>query len=526
MLRRLGLILSGGLLTVGLSAFAGCDKSSTDDGTDTCAGPAATASTDGREWTGFHIEVPLDPKDFDALASGLFGDGAQGGKFIKDKALTNTIFLSSSAESATPQQTRLTFDFNDGKNPHRTLAVAPASFALGKVFITTVDAALATVASEEKAQPGSSSTEFLEYRVTSPMGGVLSFGVRTGGGPATTLVVDVTSPHTSLNPAKIGQPAMDSTPYDSVAGTVWFGMTRDDFSFFANHAYGSDSTSKQNFTDFVLIPHNWLHLTVTPHLDQQFVQVAFDVIANDGSRIPVAQAPASVLAGDTFLHLVLSNMDTMTAQEAAKPGSSTPWTTPFYYDQPTGGGVVQVIAQGAAGNFSVAYAVETPHNQLTDVPFAAYEQVKVTPVSDDDTASCDKLGDKSIVLAPKGTFNITFSASETILNSKELMGPLKGDIYCSVYRAEDVTVAGPKDGAKSLQDFQLKDADLQSKTAPTFVTNAFFDGDYQILCFQDLDKSGGPTKGDPVTLPIGSFPIACNKNPTAVQFAILDPENE
>ena len=29
--------------------------------------------------------------------------------------------------------------------------------------------------------------------------------------------------------------------------------------------------------------------------------------------------------------------------------------------------------------------------------------------------------------------------------------------------------------------------------------------------------------GDPVTLPIGSFPIACNLNPVTVQFALLDP---
>jgi hypothetical protein len=51
------------------------------------------------------------------------------------------------------------------------------------------------------------------------------------------------------------------------------------------------------------------------------------------------------------------------------------------------------------------------------------------------------------------------------------------------------------------------------------------DGDYQILCFQDRTGSGNVAMNDPVTLPIGSFPIACNKNPVAVQFALLDPEN-
>jgi hypothetical protein len=32
--------------------------------------------------------------------------------------------------------------------------------------------------------------------------------------------------------------------------------------------------------------------------------------------------------------------------------------------------------------------------------------------------------------------------------------------------------------------------------------------------------------GDPVTLPIGGFTVACNVNPVAVQFAILNPMNE
>ena len=50
-------------------------------------------------------------------------------------------------------------------------------------------------------------------------------------------------------------------------------------------------------------------------------------------------------------------------------------------------------------------------------------------------------------------------------------------------------------------------------------------GEYQILCAQDLDASGGASKGDPVTLPIGGYTAACNRNPVTVEFAILDPLN-
>jgi hypothetical protein len=489
-----------------------------------CPPPTPTTTTPvGVEWTGFHVEVPLVPSDFDKLASGLFGAAAQAGSFTKDQVLSPGIYLTASVETSTPDQTRLTFAFDDGTNPRRVLAVAPASFKLGSIFISTVDAALAKMQADNAAQPGSGETFFLEYRVASAMGGKLSFGVKGALG-VYTLVVDVTGPHTSLTTGQIGKPADTFGPYDTVAGTVWFHLSKDDFDFFVSHAYGQGATSKQNFSDFQLVPHNWLRLTVDPHLDKQFVDVSFDVVTTNNSRVHVSKAPASVLAGSTFQAMVDRNMTTMTAQEQAKQGSSTPWQTPFYYDDPNGGGVVQVIAQGQAGSFSIAYAIESPRNTLKEVPFVAYQPVMIAPPDPNQTAGCAMLGDPTIMLAPKGTFDITFSASSTILMSPNLKGPLTGDIYCSVYHASDVDVTGPHTGAMSLQDFKLPMANLQAMPAPTFTTQAFFAGDYQILCFQDLQSTGMVAQYDPVTLPIGSYTIACNKNPVEVQFAILDPQ--
>ena len=103
-------------------------------------------------------------------------------------------------------------------------------------------------------------------------------------------------------------------------------------------AYGEGATSGQNFNDFQLIPHTWLRLTVDPHLTQQFVDVSFDVVTLANARVHVANAPASVLAGGTFQALVDRSMSTMITQEAAMAGSSTPWTVPFYYSDPNGGG--------------------------------------------------------------------------------------------------------------------------------------------------------------------------------------------
>ncbi len=158
------------------------------------------------------------------------------------------------------------------------------------------------------------------------------------------------------------------------------------------------------------------------------------------------------------------------------------------------------------------------------MPFVPYEPVTLDPPDADVTASCASLGDPNIKLAPAGTFDITFQASSTILNSPELKGPLLGTIYCSVFHASDVNVGGPVPGAVSLQDFTVPNANLQSKTAPTFTTKTLYSGAYQILCFQDLAGNGNASMGDPVTLPIGSFPMECNENPITVEFAILDPQ--
>jgi uncharacterized protein (DUF2141 family) len=104
------------------------------------------------------------------------------------------------------------------------------------------------------------------------------------------------------------------------------------------------------------------------------------------------------------------------------------------------------------------------------------------------------------------------------------MGPLVGTIYCSIFDAADVNVGGPLPGAMSLQDFTVPNANLSTKPATTFTSKTLYAGDYQILCFQDLAGNGMASMGDPVTLPIGGFTMACNKNPVDVEFAILDPQ--
>src|SRR5262249_43562930 len=130
---------------------------------DAAAGDAGLGSNAPMEWVGFHTEVAMAPGDFHALAAGLFGAGAQAGRFTS-KEISRGFTLSSAAEPATPTQSRVTFTFDDGGSP-RTLAIVPASFEVGTVFVSTIDVALATMQAEEAQSPGSGESWFLQYQV-------------------------------------------------------------------------------------------------------------------------------------------------------------------------------------------------------------------------------------------------------------------------------------------------------------------------------------------------------------------------
>lgn len=521
------------LILLGLLVLAACDGTAATDTTDTAtdahnstdtAVTPVNAATGASEWVSFRLQLPL-PDDFTALTAGLIGAQAQAGKFVAERKLADGYVISSSADPATPGQGRVTVAFDDESGKHRRkLAEIPVSFGLGGTYVATVQAAMAKMKADMvKGGPDDGQPFFLEYRVVSSQGGSFTWAVRGDHGQFS-LILEVASPRTSLAQAQIGQALQSAAAFDSIAGTVWFTMNKDDFDFFVDHAYGAGATSKQNFKDFQLVPHNWLRLSVEPHLDQQFVDVGFEVVTLDGKRLAIAKAPASILAGAAFQALVDRNMANSLKQEEAKKGASLPWETTFYYDHPQGGGVVRVVASGDKGVFRVAYAVESPLHALKDVPFLAYEPV-VFPAKDPKAdAACDQLGDPAIQPAAQGTLDITFHASKIILESKELKVPLKANIQCSVFKASDVTVMGPNDGVVELQSFQLTNADLQAAVKPVFTTKLLLAGAYQVLCFQDLDANGDASKGDPVTLPIGGQEVACNKNPVIVEFSLLNPQ--
>lgn len=480
------------------------------------------------EFVGLEIERPVTEAEFTELAGRIFGDAAQRGERVTNLELQPGITLDVAADPRTAEQVVVTMQLAaPGESTQRTVLRVPVSFQYGHVFIDAVRAALAEANAQFARDPGDTEPFHIEYNSTSARGGHLTLRVDWEGG-RTRLSFHTQNPRTSLQRGSINRQAFDGEPFETISGTVNFHLSRDQFAFFTTRAYGITSGAAQNFRDFQLVPHNWLRITVDPRLQDQVVDVGFEVVTLDGRRVPFARAPASYIAGDQFQQTCFRLMDNMLAAEARQAGSSTPFSSPFYYDDPNGGGVVSVIISGRAGVFSAAYAVESPARRLRDVEFVPYTSTlqipSMLPVVHNE---CADLGSTD---ALSGRFRVRFNASSTVRRSANLDGPLRGNIWGDVYRASDVTITGPREGARAVASFHYENVDITdpANLREYEIATELPAGTYQLLGFMDIDgnamaASPGPDVNDPVTIPIGSYPLQCAVQPITMEFALLLP---
>jgi hypothetical protein len=471
------------------------------------------------------LELPTDGDGFAAFADKIFGDGER----HHLTQLSGGYLLSVDGDDRTADQVIISVEMEPpgmSSDDRRLVTQVPASLAMGKIFIDTVNAAFAQTKKNLDAGDAMEDWE-LEYNVASAEGGSLKIAVDYTSA-RTALVFELGNPQTSLLPGKVNTAAFIGDPFETVGGTVWFGLSRDEFDFFSHRAYGVTAGSNQNFKDFLLHPHDWLRLTVTPQYALEVVDVDFEVLTVDGRRIPLAKAPASYVAGEQFQQNVERLADEMRAQEEAQPGSSVPWEAPFTYVDPDGGGSVVVRAQGKGGNLRIAYTVVSPASFLKDTGFVPYLGKVDLPKGPPEPEACD--GDAN---GDVGRFVATFSASSTVSGSQDLKAPLVGNVWGSVFKSSDVTVLGPNDGAAAVADFFFENVDVRDPAllrSYEIATDLPF-GDYQILGFMDIDHNADlnapdPDTGDPVMIPIGGFNLHCGVQPVNVEFAITLPEGQ
>ncbi|MCA9537692.1 MAG: hypothetical protein KC620_02315 [Myxococcales bacterium] len=481
------------------------------------------------EYVGMTLTRPIDRAGFLDLAEPLFGAEAAAGQGHEALLLQPGVQLTVEPDPRTDEQVIVRVDLTSSLDPEdqRTITRVPVSLAYGELFIEAVQAAITQSEQLRARDPGDVQPWWLEYRARSPNGGSLDFRIEATAADLR-LSITLNTPSTSLSDGELNTPAFGGEPYETIAGTVWFELGRDEFDFFVERAYGVTESAGQNFRDFHLKPHEWLRLTVTPKLAEERIDVAFEVITEDGRRLPFARSPASYVAGDLFKQTVLRMVDNMLDQEEVEPGSSTAWVVPFHYDDPQGGGVVRVVAQGAGGVFRIAYAVESPINPLRPVDFLPYAQRFEIPEEFPETETdCAEVGSEA---AAQGYFTVTFDASSTVRNSRNLEAPLRGPIWGAIYKSSDVAGTGPNEGARPVADFAFEDVDLTDPEALTAfrINTQLTAGTYQILGFIDVDgnadpQNPDPDRGDPVTIPIGDYELSCAEQPVRVEFAILRP---
>ena len=130
--------------------------------------------------------------------------------------------------------------------------------------------------------------------------------------------------------------------------------------------------------------------------------------------------------------------------------------------------------------------------------------------------------------APKpqtGTVVLRFGVADSARKSPALKDPLKGSVYGAIWLAEDVSVTGPREGAKEFGSIELHDVDLQTaqKSLASWTTPPLEPNKYIFTGFFDVDSNGNqsrrPDVGDPATIPLADkkFDVEAGKQSEFVE---------
>lgn len=359
---------TGAALLAAVAIAAGCGKSGGGGGGG--GGQAAAAAGAGQASYAASASENLAVKAEDVMAAPDLASlldrtvgaaAASGASPAVALPLRNGLFLTAVPSGA---NILLRFEIDPaGAGNREAFAEVPIPAALGRTFADLVSAAMSTMALTV-ATPGLAQPWKLVLWAGAEYGGDLNVVVEADAQASFTLCWMVKSPARAIDayalPAAFGS-AADEGGKASISGTVHFPISLSDFQVFVNRAYGKNAP--QRFTDFGLIPHTWLRLTVTGDAANRVVNVHFDAVTNAGARLFVAEAPASTAVGGRFFDETVARMQEMLDEEAKSPGSSRKWGTNFYYASAQQG-VVEVVVAGEKGSFDIAYRVVTPEVEV------------------------------------------------------------------------------------------------------------------------------------------------------------------
>jgi hypothetical protein len=130
-----------------------------------------------------------------------------------------------------------------------------------------------------------------------------------------------------------------------------------------------------------------------------------------------------------------------------------------------------------------------------------------SPDPGDDDPPGDDATEADAAISSAQKVNMTFSVTNGVRQSPNLVDPLMGAVYGQLFKSSEVTLTGPIDGAMEYGSVEVTGVDLiTATTAGMFTSLELPANDYTFLGFFDVDGNGAtdrsPDAGDPVTIPI------------------------
>lgn len=496
----------GAALVAAALGLVGCDA---DEKTDPPTNPeppvAARPEAEPYELVDFALRRPTDAGGFEALFTPLLsGSGTA--------RLAEGVTLEVETDPSTAERRVVTIRMAlVGEDESETLLRAPMSAAYLELFVGASVEGLTAAATVDPPAPFETT-----YEVRSPNGGALSFIVSPG-----MLQARLRSSATSLAPGRVYAPIPDGDAHEVVSAQVRFGMDYLTFrglllTAFDPAASGVAGDVCGELNAYGLsAPHDWYDLCV--HADDltQPVQVDVDLLTKDGRKLPIARSPAGLRSALMWL----TALDRIAAAALPDSGDAEITSTAFDYRDPAVQGGSVFTASNEGGKIVFDHRSITPPSSLPDVAPVARPVPRPLPTLPDDP--CVEAGSE---LAPKGRIIVDAMLDERFASITGVDLPLMGVVRASIYRAEDVTIAGPRADATALDTFDIEDIGLRTDSASgRYVSPELRAGTYMVLGFFDVDGDADaddpqPKAGEPVSLPLRRVELQCAEQPTTLLF--------
>ena len=477
------------------------------------------------EYTAFEFSIPLDTAALDEIGSQLFGAGAralaaQGPGATTTIPLFEGLSLEVRSSAATSNQIEIALISEPVGSAYPepiVLTRVPASLEYGDLFFQAAQQAFAVVGVDP------SQTDFyVGWEGHSALGGSLALRVEHDA-----LVIKGNTPRLAILGEQLGQPAFDAQPWERLSAmapvSLGYGSLRglilgvSGGNTDGDRASGSCGTSD---TDAVTAPHSWYQFCVDVG-DPIVVRLGYRLL--DRSVRTLTNAPATGASANLWA-LSADRLAANAAAGIARDGSNVT----FYYSDPGFEGEALIHLFVDEGRMRITHEHTTPPHELLDVEHVERPDPALSAASSYDPDSEDPCAVVGGVEAEEGRFFLRFFAGESLTEFSNTEFPISGRLIGGLFRADEVGLTGPLEGAEQLDSFSLDFTLGATPSEAVYETIVLPAGDYKVTAYLDLNYTpdsvvGEVERGDPAVLPFEGTILRCDRQMNTIEFGVLVP---